>query len=290
MADRPETPNREWEGWDRAPHADLYELSPSHPKYPQEWRNTDAAGIRDRLDEDEQLQALLQLVAEGLQEDMEVIRDLSVLGVIAARLQDLAGDNRLRQQHSEMIARLDLTLLQIALKAGPVRLGVTPELLVAYVADRLLPPSIGRFWSAQASPVSVIANAEETEVMTIPLYPGEVLVKINNVLVRDIAPKLGPLIKEGQKISGKQKQKGRRPTLDLDSRTAPRARRTAELRRRGHPDAEIAKAIEILRTGEIGTERRVRLQLEKYIAAGEKVLARERGEEGGNPSDGKAGK
>ncbi len=275
-------------GWDRRGGLDVYELNIDHPKYPPEWREPARRAARARLDADEHVQAAITDLREAWQERIDVLEGLAFEGVAASRWLDFTGDSAPIRAAQEMMARLDLAILVAALDANP---GDVPiELLVAYIAEQTLPDNLHRWWSEPASPVTVIANGDASDpgqVVPIPLYPGEVVIKISGgTAIRDVGKLLSRIIDEAQGLAGQRKAKGGRRRTENDPKKARTAREVVMLRRRGIPDPKIANGLGLLRPGERGTERRVVVLLNRLGKVGERLLAEEEGRAHENPSTG----
>ena len=223
------TPQRETSppGWDRGPGLNIYQLNADHPDYPPEWRELAMREARARLDADDHVQAAITDLRDEWRERIDILAGLADDQIAATRWAQFTGDLAPLQVGREILYRLDLALRIAALDTNPGNVPI--ELLIAYIAEHTLPNSLHGWWSAPATPVAVIANADTQPVMT-ALYPGEVLVKISGgTAVRDVAGKLGPIITDAQSLVGQRKAKGGRRSRRDDPTKAERARAAAKL-------------------------------------------------------------
>lgn len=233
-----------YDGWRRDTSLRIYELAPDHPKYPEDWRTDEQRRSEDALAASADVRAVVDRIAAEWTGRDGFIDGLRQALLDADRRRRLLGDTSRTAHVQEAMDRITATFLGASYALQPT-LGVAHAFIVDYLARHILPADIAPFFLPRASPVHVIANAEDDTVVMVALHPGEFVVKGSGVGRKAIAQDVGRFITEAQDIidreHGRRRKPGPKASASPDEWAI--ATRVRQLKHQKVPAVEICKEV-----------------------------------------------
>lgn len=219
----------EYPGWVQRGNLRIYELTSGAPGYPEEWRSDEEERARQALDASRFVRDLISRLQHAWSGRMAIIEQVAHMAHEGERRLTFSGDPALVQQAQEHITELNLVLYGAA---HQVRTTVDAplEVVVAYLARRLIPDNLAPYWDEPPSPMQLMANAEDREIVMVALHPGEWMLKGDGLSRKDVAVQAGRFITVAQRIAGRRSRKrGPEPNIDKAAAVAQRGKDRPDL-------------------------------------------------------------
>lgn len=186
--------------------ANIFEVDPSRPDFPEKWRSREELRGKDRLARDPAMRAEI----EGLRADFAGYNLPSLVEFVArgAEIREGGGDSKIAQQVGSLLEVIRMKVRHAVERSTTQDVPYTVAL--RYLCEQTLPVDLINYVSDEVpSPIKLTVNAETGKKLLMSIQPGEAILRFRGIARRDLN-RIGHLITEAIDIQSPDRPKGGR--------------------------------------------------------------------------------
>lgn len=176
------------QGWKRVDGlgdpANVFEIDPNRPDFPEKWRSRAVLRERERLARDPLVRGEInQLRREfGGKERLARITEFVVRG---SEIRESVGNNEISTQAGMLLDHFRVKIREAAERCIPEDVSYVTAL--RYISEETLPVELVFYvYDELPTPLKLIVNMEERKRVLVSLMPGEALIRFRGIVRRDL--------------------------------------------------------------------------------------------------------